>query len=272
MDIIDFHTHAFPDSLADRAISTLEAEIDGIWRAHTDGRVGSLLASMDAAGIGQAVVCPIATAPKQFEGILRWCQEIRSERIIPLATVHPEAEDPAGQVERIAEAGLIGIKLHPMYQQFEIAEPRLDGMLSAMEETGLLLEFHCGYDIAYGDSEQASPDKTAATLDKHPRLRLVATHLGGWRSWESVRRHLLGRDIWMETSFTMSFMSPEQVVELIRGHGVEKVLFGSDSPWADQSAEVRNLRSLPLTEAEQAAIFQENARRLLAECGWSSVA
>ena len=57
--VIDFHTHAFPDALADRAMGQLQARA-GI-RACLDGRVGSLLASMDRAGIDRSVVCCIAT-------------------------------------------------------------------------------------------------------------------------------------------------------------------------------------------------------------------
>jgi len=162
MAIIDFHTHAFPDSLAARAIAALEAEADYVWKAKLDGRVSSLLASMDAAGVDRSVVCPIATKPQQFDGILQWCQAIRSERIVPLASLHPEAEDLAGQIRRVADAGLVGIKLHPMYQDFDADDRRLDVLYSAVAEAGLLLVMHCGHDIAYPGSLQAHPDRIAA--------------------------------------------------------------------------------------------------------------
>ena len=54
MRIIDFHTHAFPDPIAARAMPQLEAE--GNIEAALDGRLASLLRSMDAAGIDAAVV------------------------------------------------------------------------------------------------------------------------------------------------------------------------------------------------------------------------
>ena len=79
--IIDFHTHAFPDSLARRAMKTLLDEAPGI-EAYLDGTVGALLQSMDASGIERSVVCCIATKPDQFEPILHWCRAIRSERLI----------------------------------------------------------------------------------------------------------------------------------------------------------------------------------------------
>jgi len=86
--IIDFHAHAFPDALAERAIAHLEKE--GNAKAFLDGKVSSLLASMDSAGIERAVVCSIATKPEQFAPILKWSREIASQRIIPLPSVHPK--------------------------------------------------------------------------------------------------------------------------------------------------------------------------------------
>ena len=47
--IIDFHTHTFPDELADRAVGTL-AHSGGIHN-YLDGRVHSLTDSMKKAGM-----------------------------------------------------------------------------------------------------------------------------------------------------------------------------------------------------------------------------
>ena len=263
MTVIDFHTHAFPDSLAARAIAHLESEADHVWKAKLDGRVSSLVASMDAAGIARSVVCPIATKPDHFEGILKWCLAIRSERIVPLASVHPGAADVAGQIGQIAEAGLAGIKLHPMYQDFEADDPRLDSLYAGASRHGLLVVVHCGFDIAYADSTQAHPHRIAAVRRRHPELKLVATHLGGFKAWDEVRRHLVGTGVWMETSFTLGWLADAEALDIIRLHGTQHILFGTDSPWADQAGEIARLRSLPLTEDEKADILGRNAARLL---------
>lgn len=263
MTVIDFHTHAFPDSLAGRAIAKLEAEACGRWWAMLDGRVSSLLASMDAAGISRSVLCPICTKPEQFDGILRWCSSIRDERIIPLASVHPAAEDAVGQVRRVVDAGLLGLKLHPMHQDFYADEPAADAIYGAAEEAGLVVVLHCGCDIAFPGNLQAHPRRVAAIMDRHPNLTLVATHLGGYLAWDEVREHLVGRNVWMETSFTFGWTSQAQILAIIHDHGFERVLFGTDSPWADQTREVRWLNDLPIADREKAAILSGNATRLL---------
>lgn len=266
MAVVDFHTHAFPDSLAPRALAALEVGGDGQWRAFLDGTVGGLLASMDAAAVDRAVVCPIATRPEQFDGILEWCRSIRSERIIPLASVHPAATDAVGQVRRAAEAGLPGLKLHPMFQDFVADDfDRMDRLYRAAAEAGLFIVLHSGCDIGFPGSDNAAPSRIAAVAARHPAMTIVAAHMGGWLSWEAVRAHLLGRfeNVWMETSFAAGFMEADALAELIRAQGVDKVLFGTDSPWADQGEELARIRALPLEAAELTAILGGNAARLL---------
>ena len=48
-----------------------------------------------------------------------------------------------------------------------------------------------------------------------------------------------------------------------RRHGAERVLFGSDWPWARQDGDLAMLDALPLTPAEIQAIRGGNAARLL---------
>ena len=51
--------------------------------------------------------------------------------------------------------------------------------------------------------------------------------------------------------------------EIIGIHGAGKVLFGTDSPWSDQTGSLSWLSSLPLTGDEKQAILSENAKALL---------
>ena len=85
--VTDFHAHAFPDFLAERAISHLEGM--GDTGAFLDGTVAALIASMDKAAISRSVICSIATEPRQFESIMKWSKEISSSRITPFPSIHP---------------------------------------------------------------------------------------------------------------------------------------------------------------------------------------
>ncbi len=260
--IIDFHAHAFPDALAPRAMKALLEEAPGI-RAYLDGTVGDLLRSMDRTGIEKSVVCCIATRPEQFEPILRWCGQIRSERLIPFPSVHPAGPACREEVRRIRSEGFAGVKLHPFYQEFFADEARMLGLYDEVCRQDLLLVMHTGYDIAFPRIRRADPQKLLRIREAFPHLKLVTTHLGAWQQWDEVRRHLTGRDICMEISFALDELDPQRAREMILGHPDGCVLFGTDSPWTDQAGTLALLERLCLPPERMAAILAGNALRLL---------
>ena len=259
---IDIHTHAFPDGLAARAIATLEKGCP--WKATGNGTVAGLLASMDQAGVQVSVLCPIATRAVQTEGILAWCREIRTQRIIPLPSIHPDTPDPAIWIRRFADEGFLGIKFHPMYQNFKADEPRLAPIYQAASDCGLFVTSHCGKDIAFPlDDDRAAPDRFARVMQQFSKLKLVCTHMGGWKDWDAAMTCLVGKDCYLETSMSMGQMQPEQAREMIARHGYQRVLLGSDWPWQTQQQSLDGVRALGLPPEQTQAILGENARALL---------
>lgn len=262
MSVVDMHTHAFPDHLAQRAIEALEADCP--WQSVGDGTTGGLIDSMDAAGVDVSVVCMIATKPHQTPTIFDWCRTILSERIKPFPSVHPQTPDAPQWIERFAAVGFAGIKLHPLYQQFSVDDPQMDPIYRAAADCGILIAFHSGCDIAFPlDDDRASPQRLRRVKDRFPTLRMLCTHMGGWRSWDDVQQCLIGTDIYIETSFSLDILAPDMAVEMIRSHGVERVFFGSDWPWRSQAYEAGLVRQLDLGEPEAHAILSGNATDLL---------
>jgi predicted TIM-barrel fold metal-dependent hydrolase len=260
--IIDIHTHAFPDFLAQRAIEQLEAMSCGE-KSHLDGTVSDLLRSMDQAGIAVCVLCSIATVPKQVRNIIQWSQEIASDRIIPFPSIHPDYPDFRDEIARIKDLGLRGIKMHPQYQRFSIDEDRLMPIYEAIAEHDLILTMHAGFDISFPTDPSASPDKTARVVERFPELKLIACHLGGWRQWDEVRRHLAGKDLYFETSYTIGDLPDEKILDLISLHGEDKIVFGTDSPWKDQAKSIEEINALPISDEAREKILHVNAERLL---------
>ncbi len=264
MGAIDVHTHAFPDDLAARAIRKLEAECP--WTAVGGGTIAALLESMDAADIDISCVCMIATKPDQVKSIFRWCKEIRSDRIEPMPSLHPDTPRPDRWTAKFVDAGLAGIKLHPMYQGFAADERRLDAIYAAAAEAGLIVQVHCGRDIAFPpDDDRAAPQRFRRVIGRHPKLKLVCTHMGGWQMWDEVEKHLVGADVLFETSFSIGDRGtgPERIANMIQRHGPERVMLGSDWPWRTQQEEADNVRRLPLPKHVIRRILHGNAARLL---------
>lgn len=81
--------------------------------------------------------------------------------------------------------------------------------------------------------------------------------------WEDVKSYLTGQDIYFDTSYSYADLGAADITEIIKSHGADKILFGTDSPWKEQQAEAANIRSLPLDSKDIDAILGGNARKLL---------
>jgi len=261
MRIIDFHTHAFPDPVAQRIMPKLNEEAES--PAVLDGTLSSLLASMDKAAIEKAVLGSIATKPEQFKPILKWSKAIASERILPFPSVLPADPQAVERAYIIAEEGFKGIKLHPQFQGFRLDDEPLFPFFKALEQTGLLVLMHTGFDMAFERIRVADPVRIVKVLDAFPDLKLITTHFGAWKDWDEVRKHLLGKPIYTDVSYSIQFMPKEEARELVLGHPRDYVLFGTDSPWAGQRETIEYVRSLELGPEWERSVFFDNAARLL---------
>jgi predicted TIM-barrel fold metal-dependent hydrolase len=258
--IFDVHTHAFPDNVALKAIPKLEAGAK--WfpcHALYDGTVAGLLASMDRAGVDRAIICSIATKPDQAAKIREWSVQIASDRIVPFASVHPDDPAPEAEVERIAAAGLRGVKFHPYYMDCPLDDPRAIRIARAAARAGLAMMLHTGYDLAFDKDDIASPQRVRRLHEAVPDLRLAAAHMGGWERWQEVRDTLVGLPIYLETSFSIGRCPEDLLVEILTEHPAEYLLFGTDGPWTDPAAEIEKFLALPISDDLARSILWQNA-------------
>lgn len=261
--IIDFHTHAFPDALAPRALERIcQIALQKI-SPRTDGTVAGLLRSMRAAGIDRSVLACIVTKPDQFQPILDWCRQLAGTRLVPFPSVHPADPRAPSQVDAIAAAGFHGIKLHPHYQGFHIDDEVCLPIYRRLAANRLILLCHAGQDIAFPEGDQAAPARIRRVLELVPELIFVAPHCGGWHSWDEVERELLGGPAYLDLSHVFGYLDAERLRRLILAHDPARVLFGSDSPWVDQAQALAQVRALQLPSDLEAAVLGGNAARLL---------
>ena len=262
--IFDAHSHAFPDHVAPGAMKTLVAE--AVWMkvtAHHDGTLAGLLASMDRAGVRRTIMCSVATKPTQVPKITAWSAAINCDRVCAFASIHPDYEQVEAEAGRIAAAGLRGIKFHPQYMNCAIDDPRSIRIARAAANAGLAMTYHCGYDLAYERDELAAPVQIRRLIAAVPDLRLIACHLGGWQRWEEVIEHVVGLPVWLETSYTLGQCPADLLLEILRRHPADRLLFGTDAPWADQAEELAKLRALPLPEELKRRMLWDNAAALV---------
>lgn len=259
--IIDFHVHGFPDDLAARAVAALSERSRLV--PHTDGTIGSIKASMREAGIDRSVVLSIATRPQQASNITRWAASIQDGSITAFGSIHPDSPDWRAELTAIWEAGLKGIKLHPDYQEFFVDEKRLFPIYEKAFDLGLIVVFHAGLDIGLPSPIHCTPGRLRRVVRSFPDGRIVAAHLGGFKSWDDVEKYLVGENIFLDTSFSLKWMERSRFLKILRTHGCDKLFFATDSPWSGQKEELELLRDLGLTPGEERAVTGGNAAKLL---------
>ena len=190
--VIDFHIHAFDDSIAERAIQKLE--IVSNLKSFTNGTIADTIECFDKWGVDKGVLLPIATKPSQQTTINNWAVKQKSERIIPFGSIHPDAEDALKELERIKNLGLKGIKLHPDYQNFIIDEDRMIPIYKKCAELRLAIIFHAGFDPLSPDLVHAMPENCANAFKAVPEMTMILSHLCGMRFWNDVEKYLVGLD------------------------------------------------------------------------------
>ncbi len=264
MRYIDFHTHIFPDRIAEEALQRL-SEHSGQYRPRTDATLGGLLRSMDRAGVRLSVVASIATRPSQMIPIFQFACNIRSDRVYPLVSFHPE--NPLQEVETLLQAaikeGIHGVKLHPMYQGFYIDEKRMYPFYEIVNSMGMFLMFHSGFDIAFPGNRQADVERVKKVAMDFPQMTIISTHMGGWHQWD--RLGLLSRceNVYIETSMTVTETGRETFRRLLLQFPVDRVLFGTDSPWTDQREQIEEILAIDIPDEYKERILFRNAEEFL---------
>lgn len=261
--IIDFHTHCFPDKIAEKAIEQLRLR-SGITRPFHRGTVDSLLELQKSDGVDYSVVLNIATNPHQQTSVNNFAISLKDvDGIIPFGSVHPDSPDALSELERLKASGIKGVKLHPDYQCFFVDEEKMLPIYEKIGELGLITLFHCGYDIGYPEPVHCTAEALAKVLPAFGGAPVVAAHFGGIWSLPETRRHLAGKNVYFDTAYCYGTITPRYAKEIIDIHGADKILFGSDAPWNAPSQDIELIKCFGLTESEEKAVLGGNAQRLL---------
>lgn len=261
MKIIDFHAHCFPDQVAAKAHKSVS--VDGMLKLSFDCTLDGLVAQMDTVGIDLSVLLPVATKPSQVIGINDWVTGIKNDRIIRFGAIHQDFEDPEGELKRIEALGVHGIKIQPNWQGCRPDDPK---MFPIYEASGnrFIFVFHVGGEFKPFPHELATPEAISSLSKLFPNLPIVAAHFGGYRMWDEVDELLIGKNLYLDFSCCYpEYMPDERLIRMIRAHGVEKVLFASDTPSGDPKPQIERLMNLALHDDEREMIAWKNAARIL---------
>lgn len=275
--IIDFHTHTFPDKIAQAAIEKLKSSSHT--KAFTLGREFELLSSMKSCGISKSVVLPVATNPEKIPHINDISHKKNEDgALIYFGAMHPDFDGAKEEMRRLKSMGIKGIKLHPVYQNIDFDDVRTLRILEYAEENELITVTHAGLDVGFPGVRRCTPEMIKNAVTAIQPKRLVLAHMGGWKMWEEASEILSGRGLFIDTSFSigkmvqdtpyyseeeLKLLNIEEAVKIIDAFGADNVLFGTDSPWSSQKDSLLDILHLPVSGKIKEKILYRNAVGLL---------
>jgi predicted TIM-barrel fold metal-dependent hydrolase len=195
--------------------------------------VETRLAAMDEQRVHQAVIIGSHSylRPKGLEdtrrvndGVAAYCRRCPERFPAGVGIVEPlYGEAGLPEIERVrSELGLVGISFHVRFQGVSMDGPWVHRYVEKMLEVGLVPYLH-----AIADSPENALWKVETLAAAFPDARMVV--LDGFSNYEQTReiRHLAGRapGLVFDTSLSYSF---EMILPVIREHGTQRVVFGTD--------------------------------------------
>lgn len=259
MKIIDFHAHVYPDKIADRATAAVGEFYD--LPMESKGSVTTLLENAGKAGFERSVIHSVATSDHQVMRINDFIASQVSEhpdRLSGFGTLHQDFEDKIGETQRCMSMGLKGIKLHPDTQKFNIDDERFYELYDYMQGRYPLL-IHTG-DFRY---DYSHPRRLKKILGMFPGLTVIGAHFGGWSLWDEAYECLRDENCMVDTSSSSGFMDTGHFERLIKNYGADRVLFGTDFPMWDGSAELERFMRVKISDDEREKILYKNAEAIL---------
>ena len=260
MEIIDIHTHIYPDKIARKATESVRDFYQLEGAVKMDGTVDMLLQRGAQAGISRYVVLPVSNAPNRVRSINSFILEQTAlhDNFIGFGTLHADMENLNEEAQWIIAQGLKGIKMHPDSQRFPIDDPRLFPVYDAIQGKIPVL-LHMG-DQRYNYSH---PVRLRKIKTAFPKLEVIAAHFGGYSMFHTARELLWDTDCVFDISSAMMFMERGEAERYINSYGAERMAYGTDYPLWDPVTEVQRFQSLKLSGRQFDQIAHKTAERIL---------
>ena len=259
--IFDAHCHIYPDAIAGRAVDGIDTFYGVL--AHGKGTVNDLIEKGTAAGVDRFLVHSVATSEHQVQSINEFIASETAkhpDRLIGFGTLFPDSEAVEEDYEHLRSLGLKGVKLHPDFQCSPVDGSGCNKIFDLCERDGFPVLVH------FGDIRQdySNPERAAKALVKHPSLKIIGAHLGGWSIWKEASEKLTEfENLWVDCCSSTAYLSDSEFYRYVEKYGTKRVLFGTDYPMWSCKTEIKSVMRAGFSDDELRDIFYNNITRLL---------
>lgn len=281
--IIDCHTHIF----SSRIIANVSAKSELVKKIklHTSfakGRtnISALEEDCRSSGVDACLILPtanVADVRKINSAFINLAAE--SDFLITAGTLHPFSKENRQELSRFQAHGVRAIKLCSFSQGFSLTAPETLDLFKFIEafnasENGRFFVILDTFSLAHEYFGTPRLHTTTPLLlgdiaKKYPGIDFVGAHMGGLAApKKEIFTHLMpSKNLYLDTSNAAHTLSEKEFLRLLKIHGPEHILFGTDWPWFNHKEEIgiigRLLDLAGYNREDKERVFHRNISNLL---------
>jgi hypothetical protein len=281
--IFDGHAHLFhPKVISNVKKRTALVDRLGLQTDGAEDRVGRsfLEKELRANGIEGCFILPTAgvqEVSRVNESFYRMVEP--SDLLYTAGTLHPGYSDNKQELETFMERNIKGIKMCSFSQKFALDDPKTFELFDLIRHFNIthhsdffvILDTLYGADGFFGShpAHNTTPDRLANLVTRFPEINFIGAHMGGLAApFKDVSTHLDPMEnLFLDTSNAAHVLDEDQFIALLKAHGPEHIIFGTDWPWFTHAPEIdlqnRMLKKAGYSPKDADLVFSKNICRLL---------
>jgi uncharacterized protein len=281
--IIDAHTHIFTAGIIENVAKKTEM-VKRLCLETEEGpdRIGvdTLENRMKSADVEACLVLPTANAEnvkKVNDSFIDIAEH--SDSIYTAFTLHPGYQDNKKEIARFKNKGINAIKMCSFSQGFVLNGPKTIELFDILKNENRYNngKFFVILDTLYSAAKYfgTKPEYTTTPallgdlVRNYPEIKFVGAHMGGLDApFIEIREHLRpAENFYIDTSNGAHTLSNADFIELLKTHGPEHIMFGTDWPWFGYDGEIelidRLLGEAAFNKKQKSDVYRGNISKLL---------
>jgi len=198
--------------------------------------------------------------------LVKDCRTYGQGILLPFGSINPKLPDWQEDLRRCHEEHRMGgIRLHPNYHGYDLQDAAFAELLRLAASRGLIVQLA----LCMEDERTQHPLMQVAPVDltpladlarAEPKLKLVVLNCYPQIRPDQLARLVPAGNVYFELSMVEGVGAVARLIERV---ALERVLFGSHSPFFYfESAELK-VEEAGLSEAQKTAVLEGNAKRLI---------
>lgn len=215
----------------------------------------TVLASMEEYGIDISLISPseaqVVVDNDEGNRAVAAAAALSGGRLLPYAVANPwlGADRARDTLARARDGGAVALFLDPSLQGFDPFDGLVDPLLDFAAEEGWFVY------VRSGTPPHATPLVIASVARRYPDTKFILGRMGATDFWTDVIEALqYAPNMYGETVYN-AWDLILNVVRETEGVGSERVVFGSDSPYATQRFEIDRMRAWPIPDEEKSLVL-----------------